>query len=92
MREDRLAENQKLFREANERLEGAVADDVSGDNRVPFICECADDRCLGRVELTLEEYGAVRLHDDRFVIVPGHPRLEDEEVVEEHPGYQVTRK
>lgn len=92
LREDRLVENQKLFREANERLEGAVAADVADDRRVPFICECTNDRCLARIELTLAEYSAVRAHDDRFVIAPGHPRLEDEEVLEEHPGYEVTRK
>lgn len=92
MREDRLVENQELFRSANERLEGAVADDVSGDRRVPFICECTDERCLERVELTLEEYSAVRAHDDRFLIARGHPRLEGEEVVEEHATYEVTRK
>jgi hypothetical protein len=92
LREERLVENQKAFRGANERLEGAVADDVSGDRRVPFICECTNDHCLERVELTLEEYSAVRAHENRYIIAPGHPRLEDEEVVEEYPGYEVTQK
>jgi hypothetical protein len=92
VRADRLTENQKLFRSANERLEEAVEASVSEEQHIPFLCECADDDCLGRVEMTLAEYSAVRAHDDRFFMVPGHLLAEGEEVVEAHDGLHVTEK
>jgi hypothetical protein len=92
MRQDRLVENQKLFRRANAYLEGALEDSVSKEERIPFLCECADDDCLGRVELTLVQYGAVRSHEDRFFMLPGHQLVEGEEAIEEHEEFHVTQK
>jgi hypothetical protein len=92
MRQDRRVENQEMYRRANERLESAVEEMVSDEDRIPFVCECADDDCLGRVELTLAEYSAVRSSDNRFFILPGHLMATGEEVVEEHDGFQVTEK
>jgi hypothetical protein len=92
VRQDRLVENQKLFRRANEYLEGAVEDSVSSEEGIPFLCECADDDCLGRVELTLVQYGGVRSHEDRYFMLPGHELAEGEAVVEEHDDFHVTQK
>jgi hypothetical protein len=44
---------------ANERLRGASQPLPSGA-RVPFICECDDPWCLGRVDIALWEYDHVR--------------------------------
>jgi hypothetical protein len=44
---------------ANERLRAAVAP-LPADAAVPFVCECADAECLGRVEMTLGEYDKAR--------------------------------
>jgi hypothetical protein len=92
MRENRLVENQKLFKLANERLEEAVQDAVPNEERVPFLCECADDDCLGRVDLTLAEFSAVRSRHDHFFILPGHDLSEGEQVVEKHHDFHVTQK
>jgi hypothetical protein len=92
MRQDRLVENQKLFRRANEHLEGAVADSVSSEEGIPFLRECADDDCLGRVELTSSQYAGVRSREDRYFMLPGHELAEGEAVVEEHDDFQVTEK
>lgn len=92
VREERLAENQTLFRRANERLEQAVEDHVPEDQRVPFLCECADAFCRGRVDLTLEQYGKLRARENRFAVVPGHPRVEGEEIVEHHESFHVVEK
>jgi hypothetical protein len=51
-----------------------------------------DDTCLARVDLTLEEYEAVRRHENRFVIVRDHPTLPGERIVEENGLYRVTEK
>jgi hypothetical protein len=45
------AENQKLFRLGNERLLTAVLARTPDTDLVPFLCECADAFCDGRVEL-----------------------------------------
>jgi hypothetical protein len=92
LRENRLVENEKLFKRMNERLEEAVEASVPADERIPFLCECADRDCLGRVGLTLAEFSVVRSHDDRFLILPGHKLAEGEEVVEEHDRFHVTQK
>jgi hypothetical protein len=60
---------------------------------VPFLCECMDDTCMGRrVDLTLEEYGVIRRHENRFVIMRDHPTLPRERVVQENGSYQVVEK
>lgn len=92
MREERLAENQILFREANERLRQTVEDHVAEPQGVPFLCECADAFCRGRVHLTLDEYGALRAQENLFAIVPGHPRVGGEEIVQHYEGFQVVKK
>jgi hypothetical protein len=92
VRGERLAENQTLFRGANERLKQAVDPHVVEAQRVPFLCECADPLCRGRVDLTLEQYSALRARENRFAIVPGHPRVDGEEVVEHYEGFHVVEK
>ena len=47
---------------ANERLRAAVAP-LPATTPVPFLCECCDPECLGRVEMTLDEYGETRASD-----------------------------
>jgi hypothetical protein len=89
--EKRLAATQHAFRMANERLRGALEATVGGEP-IPFLCECMDDTCLARVDLTLEEYGAVRRRENRFVIVRDHATLPGERVVQENGSYQVVEK
>lgn len=90
-REKRLAETQRAFRIGNERLRGAL-EATAGGEPLPFLCECMDDTCLGRVDLTLEEYEAVRRHENRFVIVRDHPTLPGERIVEDNGAYQIVEK
>jgi hypothetical protein len=86
-----LAETHRAFRIGNDRLRGAL-EATAGAEPIPFLCECVDDRCLARVELTLEEYEAVRRHENRFVIVRDHPTLAGERIVQENCSYQVVEK
>jgi hypothetical protein len=57
-REERRTQNQMRFREANERLHDAVEDQAQEVQPVPFLCECADDGCLGTVAVLLSEWGS----------------------------------
>jgi hypothetical protein len=92
-RDGRLRENQDLFRTGNERI-GEVAKGAGADGlEIPFLCECAADTCLGRIELTFTEYEGVRSGSNQFVILPGHARIEGERVLEEVDGrFQIVRK
>jgi hypothetical protein len=64
----------------------------AGGKSIPFLCECMDDTCLARVELTLEEYEGVRSRENRFVIAHDHPRLPGERIVQENGSYQIVEK
>jgi|SRR5918997_5662642 hypothetical protein len=90
-REARLAENQALFRMANERLDERVEEYGAVDS-IPFLCECADVSCLGRINLTLSAYREARAKPNRFVIIPGHAMIEDERVVAVKTGFQIVEK
>jgi hypothetical protein len=91
-REQRQAQNQDLFRLANERLDERVEDLTSDGAPIPFLCECAEDGCLGRVELKREDYEAVRSKRNRYVILPGHATIASEVVVEDNGQYHVVEK
>ena len=90
-REQRLAENQRAFRIGNERLRGALGA-TAVNEPIPFLCECMDDTCMARVELTLDEYGGIRADEARFVIARDHPTLAGERIVRDNGHYQVVEK
>ena len=90
-RHERLTENQITFRNANELLLKTAV--VSDGRAVPFLCECADDTCFGRIELTIDEYRVAHPPDENgFVLLHGHLQTEDEVTVAKHDGHAVTRK
>lgn len=91
-RETRLAENEVLFRDVNERV-GAIAAVHGDDDHVyEFYCECSNVDCTLRVAATLEEYERVREHPSRFLIAPGHWLPEIERVLEEGARHWVIEK
>ena len=91
-RQDRLVENQHRFRRANQRLQERVRDRAGVEQRVPFLCECADEECTAPVNLTLDEYKDVRDHRTLFLIVPGHATVAGEDVITENERYAVAEK
>lgn len=88
--EERLARNEALFREFNERVED-LADSVEAE-RIRFVCECGDLDCLERVELARAPYEEVRSDPRRFVVAPGHENPQVERVVAGGEGYLVVEK
>jgi hypothetical protein len=71
--EARLARNEVMFRAINERIrELALRFEQTADERLAFICECADETCVERVHLTMQQYDDVRAIPARFVVVRGH--------------------
>jgi hypothetical protein len=86
--EERVARNEALFRELNERVEGLAADSP----RIDFVCECGHLDCLKRLALTRTTYEQVRSDPRRFVVAPGHENVEIERVVARLGGYFVVEK
>jgi hypothetical protein len=92
MSPDRVARNDEIFREANERiLERAREYQV--DHAIPFLCECAQPSCAAIVRLDRPEYERIRRRGG-FFNAPGHaePFLHVLVIVERHPGYEVVAR
>ncbi len=89
-REERLAANEAIFREVNERIaevgERFELEDVSA------ICECATVDCTQRFELSRRDYEQVRSASIQFVVVPGHETPDVERIVERRATYLVVEK
>jgi len=90
-RSARLAANEAVFRAANEAIEANR--DTGARGARAYMCECGVASCFEQVELTPEEYEAVRLHPARFLVSAGHEDLTAGEVViEESSRYSVVEK
>ena len=89
-RKERLARNEALFREVNERVE-EISEGASLD-MIEFVCECGDAECTMTVSLTQSEYEQIRADPLLFAIMPGHVIPEIEDVVSEGERFQVVRK
>jgi hypothetical protein len=89
----RLALNQSIFREVNERVaevaNGRVADEPL---QYEFFCECYDTECTERLELTLGEYESLRTSPTWFVVVPGHGYPRVEQVVRRNDRFEIVEK
>jgi hypothetical protein len=88
---ERAAENESIFRDANERVEQQLGELTLEEGRSPFLCECEEIGCRAMIRLTREEYEGVRSRPNRFVVVPGHPFTEAQ-VVEEGDRFLVIEK
>jgi hypothetical protein len=87
---ERLARNQALFREVNERLL-ELADGFQNGS-MQFICECSQEDCTETMTLSHEQYESVRAHSTFFVIATGHEILEVEKVIDHNDGYTIVQK
>jgi hypothetical protein len=93
-RRTRAARNQSLFREINERItdlnEAFSAITATGE----WICECANDTCIERVEMSSDEYESVRAQSTRFLVAPGdeHVWADVEQVAERNDNYWIVEK
>lgn len=99
------ADNEAIFRKLNERLKrgvekaNAIAAELDEksfaiDEKAPlgFFCECADENCQERIQLSLKDYKKIHTNPRRFTIVPGHQVENIEEVTAKEQGYWVVTK
>jgi hypothetical protein len=90
-RKTRIEENEKLFREVNER----VAQMHRGLQVGPdpeWVCECGDATCFEKVRVPLDRYQEVRARNDWFFVKPGHEKVDVERVVQQGDGFLVVEK
>jgi hypothetical protein len=98
VREDRIARNEALYREVNERM-NALAEDlnargvVEGEELGEYFCECGRDDCTEKIRMTRAEYEAVRAASPRrFAIKPEHLIPDVERVVSQNERFAVVEK
>jgi hypothetical protein len=91
VRQVRLAQNQTLFREVNERVESILVK-FAADGPVGFVCECAIEDCSNHIELTRDEYEAVRTNPTHFFVLRDHVFPEVEVIVDDRDTYVVVEK
>jgi hypothetical protein len=88
--EERKAENEATFREANERIREVERELRPPLERVPYLCECDDTACREPIRLGRDEYERVRSDPTWFVIADGH--FSDGDMVSQGDGYRIVRK
>jgi hypothetical protein len=86
---ERLARNQVLFREVNERLRELVGDSATSTE---FLCECSNPDCTKTIALDVEEYEGVRSGPNLFAVTRGHEIATIERVVGETDTYKLVEK
>jgi hypothetical protein len=91
-REQRLARNETLFRDVNERIEQTAVAHGSDEHVYEFLCECSNIDCSLRLRLTLAVYESIRADPTLFVVARGHELPEIEIVIRRSAEYQVVRK
>jgi hypothetical protein len=89
-REERIARNEALFREVNERVN--EVSDPEPTQRIDFLCECGDARCTESIPLTRAEYEGLRSDPLLFGVKPGHAIPDAEDVVAVNSRYEMVRK
>jgi hypothetical protein len=94
---ERLARNETLFREVNERIEyladvneriGYHAEGATSE----FVCECSNPECIETIELNLKAYERIRSNPTWFLLKSDHDISQIERVVSRDDGYAVVEK
>jgi hypothetical protein len=91
-RNERREENQRQFQRLNQRLHDVVESQIPDATTVPFLCECADDRWMGSVDVSPGQWQRSLERPNHFLIVAGHPRTEGEDIVDTLSPYEIVEK
>jgi hypothetical protein len=87
---ERLARNQVLFREVNERVSELA--EAGRIDPIAFLCECSRMDCDEMIELDRAEYEGIRSSSNLFVIALGHETPEVERIVEGNHRFALVEK
>jgi hypothetical protein len=86
---DRIARNEAIFREVNERVADVTDSEARATN---FLCECGNLDCVEEITLTDAEFVKLRSNPATFAVVPGHALEDVETIIEETDRFQVVEK
>jgi 5-bromo-4-chloroindolyl phosphate hydrolysis protein len=87
-REERIAKNEAVVREINEKVE-------QSRHHISFmhmVCECGYDRCDDIIALTKDEYEEIRSDPRQFFVVQEHVIPDVEAIVEENDRFVIVAK
>ena len=90
-REKRMAENEAVFREVNEKVD-SIAHRLGPNVPYEYLCECANADCTFRISLGPEDYADVRSDPKQFVVLPLHYTPEVEDLVRQEETFWIVRK
>ena len=91
-RERRLALNEAMFREVNERVEDMTKTFESTTGTLEIFCECGDPACTDRLSVPTDVYERVRSDATHFLLHAGHEDSTVEHVIETHDSCIVVEK
>lgn len=91
-RERRVGQNEAVFRQVNEQIEGINRAFEESAPTMEVVCECGNLRCFERIPVDVPAYERVRADSALFIVVPGHEIPDVEDVVERNDGWVVVRK
>lgn len=86
----KLAHNEALFREVNERIHDLRAHSAAGDAN--YICECVNPQCFETITLSTTTYREIRAEPRHFTVIPGHELADIERVVRRTQTYLIVEK
>lgn len=90
-RQKRVARNEALFREVNERIK-SIQSEIGTRERTDFLCECGREDCTSPISLSLSEYEEVRSDPTHFAVVPGHEVVDVEHVLKQTERFSIIEK
>jgi hypothetical protein len=90
-RKTRIEDNEKLFREVNERVAQMHPGFQSGPDP-EWVCECGDETCFEKVAISLDQYHEIRARNNWFFVKPGHEKLDVERIIEDRDRYLLVEK
>jgi len=89
----RRAENEAVFREVNERIEGLQRTfAVAQCEDLHIVCECDRLDCNLGLDVSVEVYERTRQDSARFLVSTGHEDDDVEDVVDSGGDYVIVRK
>ena len=89
-RHARLARNETIFREVNERIEELAQ---RGElDPLQILCECGNPDCKEPLRVSVAEYERVRQEPTDFFVAPGHVIPAIERVIDTEQRFEVVRK
>jgi hypothetical protein len=92
-RDERMAQNEAMYRAVNREIEQASEEaGRDGDDRLEVLCECGQEGCSTTITLTLAEYNETHAQQDRFVVAAGHENPQIERVVARKEHYLIVDK